>query len=326
MNKEKKIKYLAILKDSWRIIWNNKYLWWFGFFIALGEGFNFQLWRTDEGNWKEKTETGREEILSFMHSHSEWIMAGLVIAAIIAVILLVLRIISQAAIIKSADDLQKNKKSSFSIGFKKGRKYFWKLLAIDLILGFLTLGMLVVLFLPVAFLFHLKSSIAAVLLMSLAILIFIPLAILISFLKKYAYFYLVLAKSEIKSSIENAYQVFQQNILSSLIMALFLLIVKMIAGFTAIILIFPLILIFLPAGLIFYFFFAKTGIIIAAILGMPILILIMLLLGSAVTAFCQIAWFLFFQKIAAVKTEGINSELENKIIKEKTPSIEKAIR
>jgi len=326
MNKKKEIKYLQILKDSWRIIWNNKYLWWFGFFIALGSGggFNSQLPMNNNGDWEEKTEAGREEILSFINSHFEWIATGLIILAAIAIALLVLRIISQAAIIKSVDDIEKGGGSNFSIGFKKGRKYFWKLLAIDLILGFFTLGILIVLFLPVVFLFHAKSYIAASLLLILAILIFIPLVILVSFLKKYAHFYLVLAKSGIGSSIENAYQVFRKNILSSLIMALLLLVIGVIAGIAMVMLILPLALVFIFMGLILYLLLAKIGIFIAAVLGVLILILIIFLLSSIVTSFYQTAWLLFFQEIAALKSKEVAGELENKIVEEKVPNVEKA--
>lgn len=152
-NKKKKIEYIQILKDAWKIIWNNKYLWWFGFFIALGGGggFNFQLPINNNGSWEKKTEASKEEILGFINNYFEWIAAGLVILAVIMIILLVLRIISQAAIIKSVDGIKRGEKSGFSIGFKKGRKYFWKLLMIDLIFGFLVMGILIAFFLPVVF-------------------------------------------------------------------------------------------------------------------------------------------------------------------------------
>jgi len=326
MNKKKEIKYLAILKDSWKIIWNNKYLWWFGFFIALGGGwgFNFQLPMNNNGSWEEKTETGKEEILGFINSHFEWIAAGLIILAAIAIVFIVLRIISQAAIIKSVDAIKRGEKSSFSIGLKKGRKYFWKLLAIDLILGFFTLGVLIVLFLPVVFLFHAKSYVAASLLLILAILIFVPLIILVSFLKKYAYFYLVLVKFGIKSSIENAYQVFRKNILPSLIMALLLIAIGIILGVAMIMLILSLALVFILIGLALYLILAKIGIFITAVLGILTFILIAFLLSSAVTAFQQTAWLLFFQEIAALKSEEAAGELENKIAEEKVSGMEKA--
>lgn len=316
--KKKKIEYIQILKDSWKIIWNNKYLWWFGFFIVLGGYFNLQLPVNKNRDWEEKISAGREKILSFLNNHFKWITVGLIILAIIAIAILILKIISQVAIIKSVNSLQKGEKSNFSIGFKKGRKYFWKLLVIDLIFGFLALGILVVLFLPVAFLFHIKSYITASLLLILAILIFIPLIILVSFLKKYAYFYLVLAKLGIRRSVESAYQVFRENTLASLIMALLLLVIKIIAGIIMFIIIFPLALIFLLAGLIIYLLLAKIGIFIAAGLGILIFIFIIFLLSSIMTAFFQTAWLLFFKEIATIKIEEAD-KAKARIAGEKTP-------
>ena len=321
MNKEnKKIEYIQILKDAWQIVWENKYFWWFGFFIVLGggSGFNFQL-PMDEGGWNEKTETGKEEISSFLNNYFEWIIAGLVIIVAIAIILMILRIISQAAIIKSTDDIQKGRVSSFSIGFKKGRKYFWKLFGINLIFGFLFLGLIIVLFLPVAFLFYEKSYIAAVLLAILALFILIPLAVLFAFLKKYAYFYLVLTKLSVRRSIESAYQVFCKNILASLIMALLLLAIGIMAGIAVFILILFLVVVFLFAGLMFYLAFAKLGIFIIAALGALAFILIIFLFSSVREAFFQTAWLLFFKEIAAIKIEEAD-KVEAKIAAEKTVS------
>lgn len=327
MNKKKKINYIQILKNAWQIVWENKYFWWFGFFIALGGGggFNFQL-PMDEGRWNNKeAEVSQEEILGFLNSHSEWIIGGLIAIVVIAVTFMVMRIISQAAIIKSTDDIQKGETSSFSVGFKNGRQYFWKLFAINLIFGFLSLGLIIVLFLPVTFLFYVKSYIAAVLLAILALFILIPLAVLFAFLKKYAYFYLVLAKLGIRRSIENAYQVFCKNILASIIMALILLAVGIIAGLAVFILVIFLAIAFLFMGLMFYLAFAKLGIFIIAALGILIFILIVFLFSSVREAFFQTAWLLFFKGIAAIKVKETN-KVKSGVAEEKTvsPNAERA--
>ncbi len=322
-NSKKEIEYIQILKDSWEIIWNNKYLWWFGFFIALGGGgFNFQI-PANNNEKLEWTEKSQENLFHWVNDYWVWIIAGLAAIIIFAIILMALRIICQAAIIKSLEAIKNKERINFSVGFKKGRKYFWKILAIDLILGFLILGIMIVLFLPVVFLFYLKSYIAASLLLILAILIFIPLIILISFLKKYAYFYLVLAKTGIRISIENAYQVFRKNILSSITMALLLLAIGIIAGFAMLAIIFLLALVFILIGLILYLLLAEIGILIIAVLGLFVLVVIIFMLSSALTAFYQTAWFLFFHEIAAIKSEETGDELENKIAEEKAAGMEK---
>lgn len=321
INKEqKKINYIQILKDAWQIVWNNKYFWWFGFFIALGGGggFNFQL-PLNEEEWSGEMEAGKEEILSFVNNYFEWIIGGLIAVFFIAIIFMVLRIISRAAIIKSTDDVQKGEASSFSIGFKKGRQYFWKLFVINIIFGFLFLGLIIILFLPVIFLFHMKSYIAAILLAILAFFILVPLVILFAFLKKYAYFYLVLTKIGTRRSIESAYQVFRKNILVSLIMALVLMAVGIIAGLAVFIIVFLLAIPFLFVGLIFYLIFSKLGIFIIAALGALTFILIIFLFISIREAFFQTAWVLFFKEIAGIKIKDLD-KVKMEIIAEKTAS------
>jgi hypothetical protein len=157
----------------------------------------------------------------------------------------------------------------------------------------------------------------AVLITIAAILIFIPVVILISFISKYARFYLVLSDLDIRASLENGYQLFRKNIASSIIMGLLFIPVRILAVMGLIVPILIVALVFVILGLILYFLFSYIGMAITIILGIFALIPLILLFRSVYSAFYHTSWFLFFREIATVKVEEKAEEAE--VIEEKIP-------
>lgn len=318
--------YLNILKKSWQITWNNKYLWWFGLFIIIGSGganFNFSF---NEKNWNNEVKTfqeTQEAFVNFISQYSGWIITGLSLLIVLIIIFIILRIIGRVGIIKSVDNMEKGRESNFSNGLKEGRKYFWKIFFTGLLIGIFILATIIVLFLPVAFLFYLKSFIIGVITAFLAIIIFIPLLVLASFIKIYSYLYIILGNLSIRSALENAYKVFRNNLLSSIIMGLIFIPIIISMGIAMVLVIMSLAIIFLVIGLILYLILNKIGIIITAVLGLISLLLIVLLIRSVYETFHQVVWVLFFREIALVKDKKAG-EIEEEIVSKKIPEPEKA--
>lgn len=326
IRQQKKMDYLNILKKSWQITWNNKYLWWFGLFITIGSGganFNFSF---NEKNWNNEAKTfqeTQEAFVNFISQYSGWIITGLSLLIVLIIIFIILRIIGRVGIIKSVDNMEKGRESNFSDGLKEGRKYFWKIFFTGLLIGIFILATIIVLFLPVAFLFYLKSFIIGVITAFLAIIIFIPLLVLASFIKIYSYLYIILGNLSIRSALENAYKVFRNNLLSSIIMGLIFIPIIISMGIAMVLVIMSLAIIFLVIGLILYLILNKIGIIITAVLGLISLLLIVLLIRSVYETFHQAVWVLFFREIALAKDKKAG-EIEEEIVSKEIPEPEKA--
>jgi len=316
----KEINYLEIIKKSWKITWKNKYLWWFGLFLALNGGISFNFPGNNE--WSKKMAENEGQLINFISSHWQLFAAAIALAAFLGLVFFILSLISKAGLIKTLDKIEKNLTGNFKEGFKDGKKYFWKILAIGLILGFFIFALLVVLSSPVIFLFSFRALFLGILSAFLAVAIFIPLIVLTCFIGKYSIFYIVLSDLGIKASIENGYQVFKKNILASVIMALFFipinisLFILVISAFLAIG------LIFLLVGSIFHFLLAKMGIIIAIALGSFVFFVFLILANSIFQVFCQTIWFLFFKEIAGVKTEEEIGENVVEIVQKNIPTPE----
>lgn len=315
----KDINYLEIIKKSWKITWEKKYLWWFGFFMTLGSGLNFNF--PGNSDWNKKIEEKGYLIEKFFNQNWQIIIFSVVL---FAAIFFVLRIISQAGLIKSLNRIENNQEGDFRIGFKEGKKYFWKIFLAGLILVLLIFILLVILSVPVIFIFYFKSLIFGILVGSLAAVILIPSVIISSYIGKYACFYIILSDLGIRSALENGYQIFRRNILSSIIMALFFVPVNIILFLLVIFSAFVIGIIFFIIGLILGLIFSKIGISIVLISGVIVFMTSLFFINSLYQVICQTIWFLFFKEIAIIKEEEKALETEREIIEESLPSPEEA--
>lgn len=322
MNKLDSINYLEIFKKAWKITWENKYLWWFGLFLVLGGGFNFNF---PKFNNKKETSDISNSVNIFLSNHWKAVFAAIAIIIFLWLIFVVLGIISRAGLLKTLNKIEKSESGSFTDGFKNGRKYFWKLLGTSLILVFSVFVLFFVLFVPVALLFFTKSIIFGIFAAILAVVIFVPLLILICFLGRFSGFYIVLSDLGVRASLENSYQLFRKNIFTSIIMALFFVPVSIVLVFVTVLMAIAVGIIFLIIGFALHAIFSNAGIVVTVVVGSLVLLIILLFAGSVYQVFCQTAWFLFFKEIATVKEDEIEETIAEKEIVEKVlPSPEEA--
>jgi hypothetical protein len=294
----KKIQYGDILKRAFLITWNNKFLWIFGLFIflgSLGSNINFNAGKISETN--EKIQSA----ISFIQNNFAVTLATSLGILAVIVLLFLLRLLGMAAIIKSISNLSVYGQSKIKIIFSEAREYLWRLLLLEIIISLGLFLMFLVLLGPVSYLFMLKADTLAVISSIIAALIFLPLLLLAYFLRKYAYFYIVLGNVKIKVSLELAYSLLRKNIRESLVMGCAAILAAI--AFTVSVCIFLVIsaLLIAALGLLLYFLLAKTSAVIICALGCAIEAIIFLLLSSWYFSFMQTAWVLFFQDISLEK-------------------------
>ena len=289
------IDYIKILKDAWRITWKNRFLWWFGIFLTLGGGFSGNMNYTAD----EKNQHLSRQASAFISQHLALIVIGAVICAVIFLVLMIIGIIARAGVIRSLNHLSKDEETGFRSGMREGKKYFWKLLTIYLLLGIFIIISLIVLVTPIIFLFSTGSWILGILLAIIAILIIIPLFILVSYLKTYGEIYIVAGDMpSCWPAIERSYELLRKNLLASIIMGLFFIPIGIVLTMGMLIIIAPL------AALAFlsFMFLGGFGIVIGSLFAI-VIFLIILAIQSVFQIFHQAAWLLFFREIATPKEE-----------------------
>ena len=297
----KPIPYFEILKRALLITWKNKFLWVFGFFISLGSGMSNASW--NPGGDSAKSEMQMTDFINFIKNHPH-IFAGIIFAIIfLAIILLILRIISSAGIIKAASNIAVYGQSTIRGIFSETKKYFWPLIIIEVAVGLAVFTIIFIMFMPIVYLFLLKSyALGAALLIS-AILISIPLVILACYIRKYAFFYIIIGNIKMKMAFESAYVLFRKNIKESLLMGIIAIAINVAIIIPVFIFLLAFILLCAPFGLAAYLVFAKTGAFIVLIVGVIFGIIIFLIFFSGYATFIQTAWVLFFQQISLEKKD-----------------------
>lgn len=298
-----KINYLEIFKEAWHIAWNRKYLWWLGLFVGSGGGMSFSL--PSDFQKKAGDNPWSNNIASFAEAHLSLIIGVLAIIFVLAIILGILKILSFGGLIRAFLDIEKQKTKTFRESLREGKLFFWRILGIRALLFFSVLALLVVLSLPVIFLFLMKSFILGGLATLLAILILVPALISLSFISRYSNLYVVTSDLSVRDALEQGSKIFSKNIWSGIIMAFLFFPIGIAAGIALIVPAAIIVAAGFALGYILDLAFSAIGIWIATIIAGLLLLGLILLFRSVLGVFYNAAWFLFFQSIAKVKKEEV---------------------
>lgn len=302
---KKEFPYMEILKKSAAIVWQNKFLWWFGLFIALGSPGSFNFPGSD--NQMEKS----GQFVNVLKDHWQAALAAALAFFVLGIILYLLSLIAKAGLIKSVYKINLGRKAAFKEGWKEGKKYLGKLFLLGILTGIVIIIVLLVLATPAVYLFIIKSWISAVILTLLAVAIFIPLAFVISVTEILAEYYIVLSDLKVWSAVEAGYNLLIKNISKNIIFSLLMLAAGMIFG----LLLLPLIVLALaigaPTGILLY---SLSKIAFGVFIAIAILIALaaVLFLASVFVTFKKTAWTLFFQEIAKVAEPEVAEKLVEK--------------
>ncbi len=227
--------YRPIIKESWRIMFRNKYLWFFGLFaVLLGNGGEYEIFfRSLSSNQDQSAWTiflnYSQVILDNLTNMGQrfWENPSLTLVILLTYFFVVLIFIfiiwmmnvSQIAIVDAVFKQAKSKDSNLSIGMQIGNKYFWPVFSLNFSLKILILTVL-------SLLFIFRSSVVYVWLF----LLMIPILMALSFLVKYAIVYMVARGEKLLKSLVLAWRLFIKNWLVSLELALILYLFTMLAG------------------------------------------------------------------------------------------------
>lgn len=299
--------YRSILKQAWVIVWNNKYLWFFGLFASLtlaGGSIEYQfinqtfkqgvisssyqglntwlaLSETFQMVWWGLIDLFKQNIIVIINS-----LTILLLTLTLITVFVWFAITSQAALIDGVKKVLSAKKkiniSSIRAGLTVGNQHFWPVLWLNILIKILISFAFFLISLPLLFLAISDNS---VFLIAYTILftIFVPVAVSLSLLVKYAISARVLENKSITSSLEKAYSLFKKNWLISLELALLLFLISLVSS--------GLILIMLA---IIVYPFAWLGLVLSlnwlVVLMLILALLAIIIFGSILTSFQIASW------------------------------------
>lgn len=308
--------YLGIIKKSFQIIWKNKFLWIFGFFVASGSAGLGNLNFLENKNQKSLEETfwrGRDYVLTHWNMALPIIIAIISVATVIILLFIALRILFRGALIKGINQADENLAITFKESFRAGKPYFFKILGLDIIFLLVKVVILAApLILLFSFIYKLFSggqnssffvflSIFSFLIFLIALIIFVPLGII----ETYALCFLILKNKKIIESIKSGFLLFKRLWKQAMIMWLWLFLISIAIGFGTFLAIIVLIIPFVILGFGLFLIFNVLGIIIAVALGFLVLFVFSFVLRGAIASFLAASWVLTFKNLIAKSQETI---------------------
>lgn len=195
---------VEIAKESFRTVWEHKYLWVLGLFAAAAGGGGGGAAPGGTAGTRGAELPG-------------WLLPVLIAAAVLALVILLAHVISEGALIDSVRRHTRGEKHSFSTALGSGLHHFWRVLGVKLALvgiaGASALLIVVPALLMVLRLIPVWAGLALILPLGLAA---IPWLMTLYFVYMFAMRFVVVDGQSVRASIRSAYRFLHGRILDSI--------------------------------------------------------------------------------------------------------------
>ncbi len=324
--------YRTIIRQSFVIAWKHKYLWVFGLFATLlASNFELELinrFTNRQGatayDWERWAQTGVfsprswGNLIEMFKSDAGSTVSMIVVLLVLAALLIALiwiSVVSQGGLVNNVQKALVNgsrlpsaaeRKHDTSTGFKEGRKHFWQILGLNVVVRAIVYILALVTIIPIFAPGNL--TVFSSILYFVIFIVLLAVALILAFMTKYAIAYIVLKNQSMKEAIVSGWKLFLKNWLISLEMT-FILFAVSILGSLAIIL--AVMIMAIPVALLYILgvVFGSFPIFIAVlVLGVVISIAIVVIGGSILTVIQTTAWVSLFTQLVGNKAPA--SKLE----------------
>jgi hypothetical protein len=320
-----------IIKRAWQLVWRYRFLWWLGILALFTEGslgsapnFNFYSGGSSlfNGNSNQTPSTipnidgsslikDVPRVLGTQTSNffnNDWGKLAIIIFIVILLLLILCLVIfyfsycAKAGLILSVNSLEEGKENyNFKIAFHQGRRFFWRLFGMNLLMGLLVFLSIGVLSVPVIIVLVLNQSITSIVAVILyAIFVFLLLFIFLIYLSivlKIAERALVLNNWGITKSLNFGQKIIKGQFGNTFLTWLISVGLELGYGLALLIVLTCLGAILIILGIIIYFIAKWVGVAIyCSIFGLALLVLIFALNGYF-TAFISSYWTLAYRQI-----------------------------
>ncbi|MFH2006955.1 MAG: hypothetical protein ABI333_10260 [bacterium] len=272
------MKILDIAKQSLTTLWTNKYLWFFGFFVASVGG---------SGSSEEQGHASYHATMA-PADVPIWVWALLGSAAVLGVAFIILHILSEAALIRGVADGQQGEKTTIREGLRRSRPHFWTLVGQKVVLGLIAVVSVAIIAAPVA-VAH-TTALPMWLggtLTGLLVLVGIPWLLTLYFIYEYAMRFAVLEGYRLRESIRQARRFLHGRIVTSIKLTVLSFVGQMGGGLAAVLVAVPAALV---GGAVYFAAGTVPALIVGGVLAAPFVIAVI----GATGTFRSSVWTLGF--------------------------------
>ena len=310
-------QYKKLIISAFKVVLDNKYLWFFGFFAAflVNGGFINQIYSGNNSgtmhNWQRLKETGVFDfsIINNIITLAQTDLSGLLLRITVLIVVLTLglfifwlAVVSQGALIKSVADIYNSKKSNFNLALKSGLVYFWPVFFFRLIerIIFMTIvalsGLIIVYSINYA-----QNLIFKV----IFILIFVFLLLVAAFVflsMRYAISFNIIENKRFIDAILAGLKLLRTNIFMSFEMGVAIFLINAFLGFMALIIMSAMAIPLLLLMYLFYNLAFVVGLNFVLIMGTLLLFVGVGWVGSVLITFNDALWTIFFINLSQERT------------------------
>lgn len=300
--------YGKIIKRAFEITRKHPFLWVFGFIIALvsgGSNFNYSYQSGGEDQAFAK-------LGSFAVTYLVAVIIVILLVLLIGLILWIVSLMAEGGLVSCVKKIEKGEETSLGDGFSVGAHYFWRILALSVVLGLVIFILFLLLLAPLVagiliFVSQSKSAgaetaVPAIFCLVLGIIFMVFLLIIfgafLGVLFIYAMRQIVLKDERVFASIRAAWQLFRAKLKETVLMFLLLLVI---GAVVSAVLVIPALVIGLPSVLAIISGASLKNVFLIAggALGLLVLVLILSFLRGIYTTFHSTAWTLAFMELTA---------------------------
>ena len=316
--------YRSLLKESWRITWRHKYLWFLGLFASLVAGGSSWQYQALSQNLNQGIISGsyyklsnilvintvvKNFFLGIANLFHQGFWSTLNLLSILLVVIFILSffvwisISSEAGLINDTKEILENKKKNLKLSFRHslniGNHHFWSVFALNLTIRILTAAVFFIISLPLLFLVIENTGLLAIIYVILFV-IFVPVSIALYLMTNYIIAYRVIDNLSFVASLEKGTKLFLKNWLVSTEVGVILFIINFLASAALLVV---LLVLLLP--LIFFALLLNLSWLIFTLIFLAILIII--IFASILTTFEISTWTDLFIRL---KGKGVIAKLE----------------
>jgi membrane-anchored glycerophosphoryl diester phosphodiesterase (GDPDase) len=300
------VNYGELLSEAFRLTWRNRFLWFFGLFVAgAGGSFNFP---TNLGGGQMQAPFGSPAgpLRWISENLALFVAAVIAVVVVLALVFLVLAMISHGALVESVAALHRGEARRFGPAFRTGARNFWRVLGLKVLFFLMALGLGLLVFLPVALggltVFSLTDSTGVRVLAVVLGVLFVVVALVVVFLpfaiiNQFALRELVVSRRRILESTAGGFGLFRRNIGRSLLAWLVQLAVMLGLGIATVVVLVILGAIFLGPAIALFATERATAGVVAAVIGGLLFLVPLLVISGALGAFNHAYWTLAYLRL-----------------------------
>ena len=300
------MNYGELLSEAFRLTWRNRFLWFFGFFVA-GTGGSFNLPTNFGSQMGQNPFGGAGGPLRWISENLVlFLTAVIAVVVVLTLVFLVLSMISHGALADSVATLHRGESRRFGSAFRAGTTNFWRVLGLKVLFLLMALGLALIIFLPVVLggiaAFSLSDSTGLRVLAVVLGVIFVFVALIVVFLpfailNQFALRELVVNRRRILESIGGGFGLFRRNIGRSLLVWLLQLAVMLGLGIAALVVIVIFGAILLGPAIALFATDHTTAGVVAGVVGGLLFLVPVFVISGAIGAFNHAYWTLAYLRL-----------------------------